>query len=174
SGVLQGLPIQVDQIANTAATVPSYPAVAMNASGAFDVVWVDPSNNGVVDARRFNSSGTALAGVFQVSSSSTRVDQETRPADVAIDVNGNFVVTWSALPTLTATSHNIYMSLFNSSGTLISSALVNSDVNFDDIQPAVAMDNSGNFEIIWESISQDVDPSPYGSSPGVYGQRYHF
>ncbi|MHC5540721.1 hypothetical protein ACYOEI_21080 [Singulisphaera rosea] len=172
--MLQGSPIQVDQIANTASTVPSFPAVAMNASGAFDVVWVDPSNNGVVDARQYNASGVPLGNVFQVSGTGTRVDQEFRPADVAIDAGGNFVVTWSALPNLTATSHTIYMSLFNSSGVLVNTLVVNTDVNDDDVKPAVAMDGSHRFEIIWESINQDVDPAPYGNSPGIYGQAYHF
>ncbi len=43
---------------------------------------------------------------------------------------------------------------------------VNTYTSLDQSRPSVAMDPSGNFVVVWESIAQD------GSGSGIFGQRY--
>jgi hypothetical protein len=71
----------------------SRPAIARQGNGGYVVVWEsvqDGSSQGIF-ARRFDSGGTALAGEFQVNSST--IEAQYGPA-VAATGNGGFVVVW--------------------------------------------------------------------------------
>ena len=70
--------------------------IAIDAAGNFVVTWMGEEYNGAgwgIYGRRFNSAGSALASEFHVNTSTSN-DQIT-PA-VAMDTQGNFVVTWAS------------------------------------------------------------------------------
>jgi hypothetical protein len=88
------------------------------------------------------------------------------PQAVAMNANGNYVVTWS--------SHNqdgsgwgVYAQRFNASGVPQGGEfLVNTFTQDDQMYFSVAMDPAGDFVITWSSHNQD------GGGWGVYAQRY--
>jgi hypothetical protein len=72
------------------------PQVAMAANGSFVVVWEsmgqDGSNYGIY-AQRYNASGVVQGSEFRVNT--LTIDDQREPA-VAMDANGNFVITYQA------------------------------------------------------------------------------
>ncbi len=140
---------------NTDTTHTQYdPAVSMNASGAFTVVW---DNILGARARRFDSSGTALGAEFAVAAGATAGD-----AAVAVANDGSTVVVWRE----TVGDKNVYLRRYDAAGALIgSTAMVNTTTTLDQISPSIAMDGAGNFIVAWEGNgSGDVD--------GVFARKY--
>ncbi len=149
------------------------PDVAMDRFGNFVVVWsgqgqVGQGANAVIDdrgvwARVFNADGIPLGDQFLVNQ--TTVAVQDQPA-VAMDAMGNFVVTWSS-NAATLDHYGIWGRRFASDGTPLSNEfLVNATVNPAQIGSDVAMDDAGNFVVVWESDGQD------GAGWGIYGQRF--
>lgn len=143
-----------------------WPAVAVNNSGSFVVVWHDDSQDGSaqgVYGRRYDSTGSPLGGEFRVNTFVT--GQQWVPA-IAADGTERFVVVWeSALQD--GDGYGIFGQRFDASGSPLGSEFrVNTTTTADQRQPAVAADHWGNFVVAWESTGQD------GSSTGVYAQRF--
>ena len=144
-----------------------YPAMAVDGSGNFVITWEDYRNgynNPDIYAQRYNFSGTPLGSNFKVNDDVGSASQGS-PA-IAIDGSGNFVITWFDLRN---GNPDIYAQRYNSSGTpLDTNFKVNDDVG-SAIQylPAIAMDGSGNFVIIWEDYRNGSD------NPDIYAQRYN-
>lgn len=149
------------------------PDVAMDRFGNFVVVWsgqgqVGQGANAVADdrgvwARLFNADGVPLGDQFLVNQ--TTVAVQDQPA-VAMDARGNFVVTWSS-NAATLDHYGIWGRRYASDGTPLSNEfLVNATVNPAQIRSDVAMDDAGNFVVVWQSDGQD------GAGWGIYGQRF--
>ncbi|MBI3463927.1 MAG: hypothetical protein HY000_12845 [Planctomycetes bacterium] len=101
---------------------------------------------------------------FLVNSYSTGV--QTGVA-IAADSVGNFVAVWSS-DGQDGNGYGIYAQRYNSAGVEQGSEFqVNTTTTLDQRNPSVAMDNTGNFVIAWQSEDQD------DSSYGVYAQRYN-
>lgn len=84
--------------------------------------------------------------------------------------DGSFVVVWSSTgqagPAVTA-GEDVYARRYTSAGVAIGDEfLVNTYTTNNQRLPSIAMDDSGDFVIVWHSMEQD------GSEAGVYGQRY--
>ncbi|MBI2570625.1 MAG: neprosin family prolyl endopeptidase [Candidatus Schekmanbacteria bacterium] len=126
------------------------PTIAMNDSGSFVVAWEDDQNeNGYYEimARGFYASGSQRFGQMTVNS----VDdgQQLKPA-MAIDDSGNFVVAWED-----DQDENGYYQVmargFSASGSQrFGQMTVNSVDAGQQLKPAIAMDDSGNFVVAWE------------------------
>jgi hypothetical protein len=89
------------------------------------------------------------------------------PADVAVDLNGNFVVVWTAS---TPDGFRVFGQRYNYNGTKrgpeFNAATSKTGTH---ISPSVAMNPStGEFVVVWEV--RDAD----GNGLGVYGQRFGF
>jgi hypothetical protein len=151
-GVAQGTEFRV----NTSPT-PAYPAVAMDRSGGFVVVWEGTVAGGSgVDAvaRRFNSAGLPLSAEFRVNTS-TLADQIS-PA-VAIDPTGNFLVAWES-PALDGDAMGIFGQRFDRLGNLVGAEFqVNEYTTGQQVLPRVATSVLGNFAVAWTSEAQDGD-----------------
>jgi hypothetical protein len=162
-GTPVGGPFRVN---TTTAGDQTYPAVAVAPGGAFVVTWSSYGQDGSgwgVYAQRYNADGTAASGEFRVNTQ-TFGDQEY-PA-VAMDGLGNFVVTW-ANTQYNSYGWGIYCQRYSATGAPLGGEThVNTYSANDQIYPAVAMDNAGDFVITWASYGED------GSGWGVYGQRY--
>jgi len=145
----------------------SRPAIAMNESGSFIIVWTNPFQDGDVDgvyAQKFDNSGNFQEDTFLVNT--TTPGYQNDPS-VAMDSSGNFLIAWTDLPSLSSNS-NIYAQRFNSSGSSVGSEFrVNTHTDNGQWSPEVGMGPSGNFIITWQSALQD------GIDYGIFAQKYN-
>jgi hypothetical protein len=137
--------------------------VAVSTSGQFVVVWHSLLQDGYlrgVFARRFSSSGAALANEFQISAYTT--GSERNPS-VAVGADGDFTVAWDD-----SVAQNVFARRFSSAGaSLTGNFLFNTYTPDYQIFPSVAAAASGDFVVAWESQGgQD------GDSLGVFAQRF--
>ena len=138
----------------------------MDSAGDFVVAWFsslqDGSSSGIY-AQRYNAAGVAQAGEFRVNTYTT--DNQSSPS-VAMDAAGDFVVAWASRGQ-DGSNYGIYSQRYNAAGVAQDSEIsVNTYTADRQVQPAVAMDSTGDFAVGWRSYGQD------GSSSGIYGQRY--
>ena len=136
--------------------------VAVDAAGNFVVVWEGegPGDAAGLFGQRFLSDGTPNGGLFQVNSS-TPGSQDN--AAVAMDIDGDFVVTWTDRGSTPA----IRGQRFNAAGTGQGEFAVRAaGVDTADLS-SVAMDDAGNFVVAWSE--QNVD----GSQSGVRLRRFN-
>jgi large repetitive protein len=154
----------------TTAKDQSAPVVAMADAGSFIVAWQsvrqDGSNWGVF-AQRFDADGVAAGSEFRVSTITYK--DQAMPA-IAADSAGNFVVAWQSKDIdYNDDRFGIYAQRYFADGSALGSQfLVNTRTPGDQTAPAVAMDNAGNFVIVWQSKGQDLKDDP----AGIYAQRY--
>lgn len=143
------------------------PSITMNASGDFIISWdgAGSSDGSGIYFQRFNSSAVPV-GAETLANTYTSGNQIF--SDIAMDSNNNFAITWRTDQYNSQVDDSIIAQRFNSSGSpLGSDFMVNTyNVNAQD-HPAIGMDSSGNFVIVWDSNGQD------GSSFGIYGQRFN-
>lgn len=148
----------------------AYPSIAMNAGGRFAIAWQSyhvASKRNDIYARRYDATGTALdASEFAVNTY-TAMDQRT--ASIAMDVEGDIVITWNSSNAQDGDGYGVYARRYNAAGTAldVSEFVVNTYTTLDQAVPAIAMDADGDFVIAWQSNLQDL------SSWGIYAQRYN-
>jgi hypothetical protein len=154
------------------------PAVALDSNGDFVVVWQsEGSNSGLpadtdlnsIQGQRYNSSGTPVGSQFQVNSYTT--GQQGYP-DVAMDSDGDFVVVWHSYGSYGGDPfYSIQGQRYNSSGAPVGSQfqINNLTGNFFKKYSAVAMDNDGDFVVVWTSDGISGSDNDQFS---VQGRRY--
>ena len=161
SGVAQGGEFRVN---TTTANDEAAPVIAMNTNG-FVIAWNDSAKDGSgsgVYAQRYNASGVAQGGEFQVNVT-TAGNQWTDSA--AMDASGNFIISWTSGDENTAPYQDVYFRRYNASGTALTSEVrANTTTAGDQNFSNVAMNASGAFVITWEGSD--------GSNDGIYAQRY--
>ncbi len=142
--------------------------VAMDPDGDAVVVWVSDSQDGSltgVRGQRFASDGTAAGVEFPVNLYTQ--DQQIN-ASVAMDADGDFVVTWSSLEQ-DGSYWGVYARRFNAAGTPRGGEFrVNETTRDYQRLSSVAMDAHGNFMIVWGQ-------RPLPDQPGisrVMGRKY--
>jgi len=85
---------------------------------------------------------------------------------VAINSSGDFIIAWYSYPQ-DGSGNGIYAQRYNNDGTKNGSEFqVNSYINSDQVCPSLAIDDSCNFVVTWQSNGQD------GSGYGIYAQRF--
>jgi len=143
---------------------------AIDSLGNFVLVWNSENQDGGgtgIYAQRYSASGTPLGGEFRVNTT-TAFDQD-EPA-IAMDANGNFVIAWES-NAQDGDAFGIYAQRFNSSGTRLGGEFrVNTTTAGFQRDPCIAMTPSGNFVIVWDGQSSNVDEA---GSFGIYAQRYN-
>lgn len=91
---------------------------------------------------------------------------ESGGRSVATDSSGNFVVTWAS-ENQDGDGYGIYGQRFSSTGAALDGEFqVNSEKDFDQIEPAIAMSGDGKFVVAWSSFGQD------GDDEGIFAQRF--
>jgi hypothetical protein len=163
-----GTPLGSEFQINTYTTGYQYaPAVAMNASGNFVVVWASDAQDGDkggIFAQRFDNTGAKAGGEFQVNTYTT--SYQYSPA-VAMDSSGNFVVVWSSAGGEDGDGYGIFARRYDSAGAARGGEFqVNVTTSGNQGQPDVASDASGNFVVVWTAANID------GSAYGVAGRRF--
>ncbi|MHC4743209.1 MAG: right-handed parallel beta-helix repeat-containing protein [Planctomycetota bacterium] len=117
-----------------------YPAIAGNGSGNFVIVWECDGQNGVY-GQRCAANGAFLGNEFRIGSGGE--------PDVAMDAAGNFVVAWQDGD---GSNEGIYARLYDANGQPLTGEFpVNTHTDSRQIRPGVAMNNTGEFVITWES-----------------------
>jgi hypothetical protein len=146
-----------------------YPTVAMDNDGDFVIAWMsmgqeDFSNNGYgIYAQRYDSNGNIVGTEFLVNTFTT--GQQWLPS-AAMDADGDFVITWMS-PNQDGALYGIFAQRYDSAGNPDGSEFnVNTFTTNDQRNPAVAMDDAGDFIITWNSYGQAEGPSD------IYAQRY--
>ena len=148
-------------------------AVAVDDDGAYVVVWTaydssvgsdrvymrmfdadgTPADLPIVDSSG-NATGTSVdaAPVMLVTADSAFADDRQRYASVAMDPDGDFVITWSGkgADSSSTSGHDVYYQRFDEGGGKIGSeTLVNLEADGDQWISSVGMDAIGNFVIVW-------------------------
>ena len=134
--------------------------VAMDAAGNYVVVWASqgeddasPSGNlgwGVY-AQRYNADGVAQGSAFRVNPPTLVQGDQLAPA-VAMDTDGDFVITWSSYSYDDANDFDfaVYAQRYNNSGLAQGSAIrVNTTTLGDQKNSSIAMLDDGSFIVTW-------------------------
>jgi Ca2+-binding RTX toxin-like protein len=165
-GVKQGASLLVN---TTTPGEQNAPAVAMDANGDFVVTWSsDSQNSGHFDiyARRYNATGIPQGSEFLVNSYTTN---NQRDSSVAMSSDGHFVVTWSSYEQIQYSNWDIYGQRYNAAGQMQGDEFrINTTIDFDQKEAAVAMDDNGDFVVTWSSYYQDAF-----SGWGVYAREFN-
>jgi hypothetical protein len=163
SGLAQG-----SELAVNAFTIETQhrSVVARAADGDFVIAWTsygqDGSGDGVF-ARRFNSSGVAQGGEFQVN-----LHTASFQGDPAIDVHptGSFVITWESSGQ-DGSSNGVFGQRFNALGAPQGAEFqANTYETGSQTAPDVGLEANGDFVVAWTSFGQD------GSGGGVFARRF--
>jgi len=145
----------------------SSPAVAMDAAGNFVVVWVSAGQDGSGDgvyARLYRSDGATVVSEFRVNTYTT--GGQSAP-EAAMDAAGNLVVVWAS-DGQDGSGFGVYAQRYDAAGAAQGGEFaVNTCATAAQSAPDVAMDESGDFAVVWTSYGQD------GSYDGVYARRYN-
>jgi parallel beta-helix repeat protein len=141
--------------------------VAIDDAGNFVVAWqtnhLDPSFFNIF-AQRFDASGAKLGGEFRVDA--VAGGDVVNPS-VAMDALGNFVIAFENRAGYDGDGYGIYARLYDSQGQSVTGGFnVNTYSAGDQTEPAVGMDDDGEFVVVWASDLQD------GDLRGIYGKRF--
>jgi hypothetical protein len=142
------------------------PHVAADPSGNFVVLWSSDTQDGSgpgVFGQRYAASGAPLGPEFRVNTYTTNGQGGPQ---VAADGSGNFVVVWTS-KSQDGSDYGVFGQRYAASGVPLGPEFrVNTYTTNVQWTPAISADTSGNFVVVWNSITQD------GSSYGVFGQRF--
>jgi len=152
-------------VVNTyASNSQNYPSVAIDAVGNFVIAWrsygQDGSNWGVY-AQRYAANGTPLGNEFGVN---TYTNSEQRDPSVAMDADGNFVVTWHSYGQ-DGDRWGIFAERYTANSKPQGGEFrINTYTSNDQVWPQMAISSLGHFIVCWQSQYQD------GSSYGIFTQ----
>jgi len=164
----QAPPLSAEFVANTYSTnAQTAPAVASDGHGRFVVVWDSSGEDGDLDGifgQRFDALGARAGLEFDVNTYTTNAQFLPR---VAMSGSGDFVVVWESAGGQDGSQTGIFGQRFDAAGAKIGAEFpVNTSTTNAQGEPVVAMDDAGEFVVVWSSFGQD------GSGYGIFGQRF--
>ena len=139
------------------------PDIAIDATGRFVVVWESNDQDGDdwgIYGQVFDNAGTKVGAEFRANAGTHKNQQAP---SVAIDADGDFVVTWQSEAPGTD-KWDIRARRFSADGTAKDAAdiTVNSITDEQQLAPDVAMDDAGNFVVAWRSKDLDYPDGKFG------------
>jgi hypothetical protein len=148
------------------ATAAGSPDVVGHPGGTFTVVWDEYDSGDFyfdIIGRRFDSSGAAIGGNFQVN---TATASQFSPA-IASGPGGEFVVAW-----VDSESKGVRARRFASNGSSVGDQFdvvpsLTVSPNVQDVD--VAIGNGGQFVVTWEGNDDDTNDDPFN---GVFAQLF--
>jgi hypothetical protein len=136
-------------------------ALAMDLKGNFVVAWTgaDPADlyRNAIFAQRFQANGERIGGEFQVSEATDGYEDYSK---IAMDGQGNFVITWNHWPEGLA-----YARLYRANGTPVR-APVQLTLVPGYILPQPGFAANGTFGVAWTDVGREEDLED------VYAQRF--
>jgi hypothetical protein len=174
NGVMPGINIKANNDFGTASQ--NDPSVAIDGTGNFVIAWHDYRNNNFdIYFQRYDSNGAAQGTNIKVNDDSLTVGQYN--ASVASDILGNIVVAW--VDYRNNDDEDIYFQRYNANGNPEGfNTKVNDDTGVDgQFYPSVAMDETGNFIIVWTDnryvlSKSDIMAQRFYSSGNPWGTNY--
>ena len=160
-----GVEIGNEFVINEGPSVFRYPVVAADANGNFAVAWLDDRSSNSIWARLFNADGSVRTDTFEVSTEN--FSSVTRPS-IAMDAGGRLVVAWDGDPKL-AGLDDIHARLLDPNGMPLGDQfIVNTTLDGPQCYPRVAMNDPGEFIIVWE-----IQTDPNISEREIFGQCFN-
>jgi hypothetical protein len=154
------------------------PTVGMDGDGDFVVAWESNGQDGSswgIFAQRFNATGVPLGDEFRVNSYTT--NHQIGPS-VAVGAAGDFLITWST------TQHedsllDVWAQRYNADGVAQGVEFrLNTYTTGSQANPAVAMNEDGDFVVTWSSnrpgVTQSLQAQRYAVTPAVTASAFHF
>ncbi|MBU1626012.1 hypothetical protein KKB18_01450, partial [bacterium] len=129
------------------------PAIAIDSSGNFTIVWMNhgyenPPINYSIYAQRYDNNGNPLGSNFIVNPETAFIEEQKFPA-IAMNDNGNFVVTWQGGDPHGSCS-NIFAQRFDKNGNFIGNEFYVTSYTYGcQYKPSISFSNSGTFVITW-------------------------
>lgn len=151
------------------------PDVGIDAAGNFVVVYEsegqnnntsgrDPDGTGIF-GQRFDAAGALIGPEFRIN---TRTENDQSAPVVAVNARGDFVVVWTS-EQQDGGGTGLFGQRYNNIGQAIGAEFqINTETQGNQLNPSVALDDSGDFVVVWQSNNQDQDSDGYG----VYARRY--
>ena len=122
-------------------TYGSDPSIAMEDNGDFAVVWRDYFEQGIY-VQRYDAAGATQGSPISVVTNLSCCGYGD-PADIAMDQDGDFVVTWED-------NGDIFAQRYSKDGNAAGSQFqVDSTTQGEDSRAQVSMDAAGNFVVAW-------------------------
>ncbi|WP_372718456.1 DUF4347 domain-containing protein [Novipirellula sp.] len=135
-------------------------AISVNTNGDFVIAWDDSSG---VHFQRFDDNANEQGSQVTVSGSTFAGN-----ASLAMHSDGSFVIVWRQSGAITPS--DVYLQRYSNTGnTVESTQTVATTSSFDQEDPSIAMDENGNFIVVWEGYGSQSGQS---DSSGVFGQKY--
>lgn len=132
------------------------PDVAMTGGGDFVVVWESYNQSGSgsrIFGQRFGSNGSVVGNEFMVSAFTTAGKVDPR---VAGRQDGEFVVTWWDYTGLDGSDAGVFARIFDRTGAPLGGDFqVASYTTYDQESPDVAMNENGDFLVVWQDEGLD-------------------
>jgi hypothetical protein len=148
-------------------------SAAMDGSSNFVVVWEDhrDPNSIAIFGKRYDAGANDLSGDFQIDTSTPTYNYF--PAVARSQTSGRFVVVWQTGVNGNFGSGYIVAQLYDAAGSPVGSEMTVSQFPAAQHHPAVAMDNSGNFVVVWEQYSTAPPPARGGVGYQISGRRFN-
>ncbi|MBL9124643.1 MAG: putative Ig domain-containing protein [Planctomycetaceae bacterium] len=154
------------QVNQTTAGNQQAPSVAMDSAGNFIVSWQSAGQDGNGDAivaRRYGSTGTALAGEFLVNQATA--GNQSAPS-IAANGDGSFIVAWQSAGQ-DGSGDAIVARRFDSAGVALGAEfVVNQFTAGNQSAPSISSATGVGFVVAWQSALQD------GNSDAVVARQY--
>jgi hypothetical protein len=175
SGIPNGSNFRVNEIPLALSSVR--PAVSMDNSSNFVIVWVGPGDldgeDFCVYAQRYDSSGTPLGYNCRVND---ELEEDRPHPSIAMHGSGNFVIVWEhEYDVFPPEPPDILAQRYDSSGAPLGSNFIVNDGAGGAVRPDVAMDGLGDFVVTWQDDrngSSDIYAQRYDSSGSPLGSNY--
>jgi len=155
-----------------------YQSVAMANDGKFIITWQSVGQDGDrainyqtnIYAQKYNADGSKNGSEFRVNTYTT--GGQYSPS-MAMDYNGQFVITWYGEGSGDTMSDDIYAQRYNADGSKNGSQFLVNTYTTDSQQNAkIAMSDDGKFVISWSAYGQDGD-SVANWEGNIYAQKYN-
>ena len=160
-----GVEFGAEFLVNAESSVCRYPDITADAYGNFAVVWLQDKSSNSIMARLFDPNGTPRTDTFEVNT--IGFSSITRPS-IAMDDAGHFVVAWDGDPNL-AGMDDIHARLYDANGVPLGEQfLVNTTLAYAQQYPQAAMNDEGQFVIVWDCR---IDPNS-DSERDIFGRRF--
>jgi hypothetical protein len=158
--------VNTTTVGDQAFTIGAPGTIAVDDAGNYAITWASLNQDGSgwgIYAQRFDAAGEKLGGEFRVN---TRTTNHQRFSTIAMDADGDFVIVWSSLGQ-DGNNYGVYGQRYDAAGTAVGGEFhVNTTTASFQGRPSIAMDDDGDFVVVWESIGQD------GDGVGIYYQQY--